>query len=739
LATLPEFAARLQQDVLALDAATVALARRLGESAVEVWPESAAASFFEAGPPPDGESVRFVASRAAVVVSSSYDLTAWLENPEGFDPGEELERSTRHWLISFPAPDAAPAYAELSERTARAFNLLSAPKSAAQVSSALDGLSAAEVLEVIGGLAEIGVIERAAERQALPNDAFVMLDPAVEILDGEVAGYRLLCHHHFEVGMAMPPGEGLSAIVNALTGKPVSVGVLRESFADRVLLEKMLASLRLRGFLHRTSQAILSVEELTQARSAAEEMLEKRLRRPVVIDLDAPMSMERLRAQLDGGEAGQEVLLRCARLAEHEATLAELARLRGAGTLRLHHTVLQTADPACDRDICRSLIRLGAPVIVEGVRWPAPSEPIPGLAELTRNCVAVHALMTPDLSILDETVRARALAWGGSAFISGLCLRLEADALWPAADATEEAFIAVFDAVRELEDEFGDIRIVNLPADEVLLGNTASRSGPERLSDFANRFRMTYLRRRLPFLKSLEGDNTWSQTPEAEEKVVRAQEDFLPNHPELLLLGPGSVVVDVCGGLGRVARRLAPAVGQDGLIVSFEMLRCLSDRARQLAGERNTTNAHFRPGLAQRIPLPDGAADAAVNEWTGAIWELGLGPAMVNEMLRVVRPGGRIAVTHRLARFPLSRLGQPWVQYEDIYRWMRSAFVHPKATVIAERVWGQTVPSLVGENATEWRKQYLPRVVDPFDVVYEREDSPGPHADIYLTIIAERQ
>jgi hypothetical protein len=158
LARLPVFAARLQQDVLALDAAAVALARRLGESAAEVWPESAAIIFSEAGPRMGRESARFVASRAAVVVSSSYDITAWLENPEEFDANQELEPSTRHWLIYFPAADAAHAYAELSERAARAFNLLSAPKTAAEVSLALDGLPGAEVHKVIDSLAELGVI-----------------------------------------------------------------------------------------------------------------------------------------------------------------------------------------------------------------------------------------------------------------------------------------------------------------------------------------------------------------------------------------------------------------------------------------------------------------------------------------------------------------------------------------------------------------------------------------------------
>jgi hypothetical protein len=158
LAGLPAFATRLQQDVLTLDAAAVALARRLGESAPEVWPESAATMHSEANSRAGRESTRFVTSCAAVVASSSYDLTSWLENPEDFDPDEELEPSTQHWLIYFPATDDRHTYAELSERAARAFNFLSAPKTASEVSRALDGLPSAEVLELIDSLAQLGVI-----------------------------------------------------------------------------------------------------------------------------------------------------------------------------------------------------------------------------------------------------------------------------------------------------------------------------------------------------------------------------------------------------------------------------------------------------------------------------------------------------------------------------------------------------------------------------------------------------
>lgn len=158
LTTLPEFASQVWKEVLALDAATIALARRLGASAVDVWPEDAVIDLSETGSLVDREVTRFVANRAAVVVSSSHDLTGWIENPYDFDVNEELEASTRHWLIYFPKAEGEHEYAELSLRSARAFNFLSTPKTVTEVSVALDGLPAAEVIEVMNSLAQLGVV-----------------------------------------------------------------------------------------------------------------------------------------------------------------------------------------------------------------------------------------------------------------------------------------------------------------------------------------------------------------------------------------------------------------------------------------------------------------------------------------------------------------------------------------------------------------------------------------------------
>lgn len=89
--------------------------------------------------------------------------------------------------------------------------------------------------------------------QGLSDDAFVMLDPAVEILKTEVDECSLLCQIDLEVGMVVPPGEGLLDFVRSLMGKPARVGALHEEYDDRELIDEILSSLLAHGFAHVTS------------------------------------------------------------------------------------------------------------------------------------------------------------------------------------------------------------------------------------------------------------------------------------------------------------------------------------------------------------------------------------------------------------------------------------------------------------------------------------------------------
>jgi ubiquinone/menaquinone biosynthesis C-methylase UbiE len=745
LETRPEFSSAAHRDVLAIDRTLAALAQRLGDAAVPAWPDAAAADpvGFEAAHHPGR---RYTASRAAAIASSRHDLTAWIEDPHGFDPDQALPPSSRHWLVYFPAAECEPAYAELSERSARMFDELLAPRTALEAARAIGDLSEEEALTVIQRLAALGVVVgEAGEPLAsglpplsttLADDMFVSMDPAVEMLDGEFAEHRLLCHGHFGIGMAIPPGDGLADFIGALSGDPVCVGTLRRGFDDQRLVETMLCALRHHGFLHVTGPERPAAGALALLRRAAARQRRAGLCQVIELDMETT-SPGAIRDLVEAEATVPELHLRCARLADHVALLEALALQRRAGQLRLHRVLVRAADIGDAACAVPALLGLGAELTVDGVPYPAPPQAIAGLDVLASACVPVHARMVPDRTLLDPSSRRQARSWAASVFLTGLELVIDSAALWPTGSPGPADFAAVFEAVHELEEALGDVSIANLPSDEVLLGNTAPGE-PGAMPDVMARLRLAYLRWRLPLLKVSEGDNTFSQTPEAEEKLVRLREDLLPNHPELLQAHPGGILVDVCGGNGRVARRLSPLVGPDGLVVSVEMLRCVSDRARRFACELGFANVQFRTGLAGRLPLPDGVADAAVNEWTGAIWQLGLGPTMLAEMARVVRVGGRVAVTHRLVRLPLARLDQPWVQFGDIHALMQEAFAQPGLRLVSERVWGQTVQSLAGENATAWRKHYLPRVVNPFDVIYTEDRDPGPHADVCLTLIAER-
>ncbi|SFQ03724.1 hypothetical protein SAMN05216330_1146 [Bradyrhizobium sp. Ghvi] len=169
LAGRAEFFSPRHQDVLAIDAAGVALARRLGEAAPLKWPNTVVEAFSAGSPSRNSQSARFAAHPAATMISSSHDLTPWIENPFDFDAGQDLEASSRHWLIYVPAAEAAHEYAELSPRAACLFDVLRVPKSLAELSMALNDVPQADVLALIDSLAGLGVIVSGSDAQPNPS------------------------------------------------------------------------------------------------------------------------------------------------------------------------------------------------------------------------------------------------------------------------------------------------------------------------------------------------------------------------------------------------------------------------------------------------------------------------------------------------------------------------------------------------------------------------------------------
>ena len=127
---------------------------------------------------------------------------------------------------------------------------------------------------------------------------------------------------------------------------------------------------------------------------------------------------------------------------------------------------------------------------------------------------------------------------------------------------------------------------------------------------------------------------------------------------ELAALGAGARALDVATGTGDLALQLAMRAGPEGEVIgtdfSDRMLELARAKAQGIAGLR------FEHANALALPYEDDRFDAATVGFGARNFsdlERGLG-----EMIRVVRPGGRVVVLEITTptRPPLSRFFELW-------------------------------------------------------------------------------
>ncbi len=113
---------------------------------------------------------------------------------------------------------------------------------------------------------------------------------------------------------------------------------------------------------------------------------------------------------------------------------------------------------------------------------------------------------------------------------------------------------------------------------------------------------------------------------------------------DLAGVGPGSRVLDVATGTGDLAIELARRVSPGGEVVGSDFAEGMLDRARIKAAalDPREVRPRFEWADAMRLPYDDACFDAATVGFGARNFDdLSLG---LEEMVRVVRPGGRVVV-----------------------------------------------------------------------------------------------
>jgi SAM-dependent methyltransferase len=112
-------------------------------------------------------------------------------------------------------------------------------------------------------------------------------------------------------------------------------------------------------------------------------------------------------------------------------------------------------------------------------------------------------------------------------------------------------------------------------------------------------------------------------------------------------LHEGDTVLDLGSGGGIDVLLSSRRVGPSGTVYGLDMTDEMLALAQQNAREAGVSNVHFLKGLIEAIPLPADSVDVVISN---CVVNLSTDkPAVLGEVARVLRPGGRVGISDIVA------------------------------------------------------------------------------------------